>query len=237
MNYKIKKAITSFIAIILSVPLVVNCIFVGADELSNISESYNDEKAEVVLEDADSTSPEATATLDTVIRYDSSTTSTYYDLALDWGAMRLTYTFETNGEEPPIITGGTWGDSFNGINNQIKITNNSPQKIHFTMIYTITSGVISPSLEEYSMGITLSNTYDPTNTDAPYGSKENLNYIQEDDLEASDGTEKNANTATLYIYHPDDLYTKAAAGEISYPTEAIAYLKVGVITVEAFYVT
>lgn len=234
MKYSVKKLITLFISIVVSVLLLANCIFVAAYELSDTVEPYNDEKTELVLEDAEVTVPQATTTLDTVIKYDPFS-SDNYDLELYWGDLVLTYVFEV--DDKYNITGGSWGESFDGTNNKIIIKNNSSQKIEFTITYITSSDITNTSLQDYSAAITLSDTYDPTNTDAPYGSYENLNSIQTGELEAANDTGENANIATLYIYHPYDLYTEVKKGAMPYPTKSIACMEVGVITVETYYGT
>jgi len=235
MKYDIKKKISAFIAIILSVAILFSCICVKAADLPNSGVvPYNSDTAvpyQFVLDNTASgyTVPEVTMEI-----FIGEPPEPEYDLSLDWGAMKLTYIFETDGtnaDKTPKLSGGSWGTSFNRTNNKIKITNNSTTKdIEGKMTYTNTSSVDSSNLSVYSGGVTL----------ASYDSVENIytdiTYEQEYTLGTSGNSTETANYAEYYIYTPDDLYAKVRAGEMTAPTTNIVEGKVGIITIKANYV-
>lgn len=232
MKYNIKKKISAFIAIILSVAILFNCICVKAADLPNSGVvPYDEEKDQLILDNTVSgyTIPEVTMEI-----FIGEPPAPEYDLSLDWGAMKLTYIFQTDGtnaDKTPRLSGGSWRNSFDRTNNKIKITNNSTtQEIQGKMTYSDKSSEYSSNLSVYSGGVTLA-SYDSSMTMYTNTADE-----QGYTLGKSGNSDGKANYAEYYIYTPDDLYTKVKDGEMTAPTTNIVEGKVGIITIKANYV-
>lgn len=229
MKYNVKKLIATFMAATLIVSGSANYMLVGAEGLPNTGGvPYDETKAQFILDANDTEHPVPEVTMGIAVGEDvppGPPTPGEYDLQLDWGALKLTYTFNTDAEGN--VTGGSWGETFDGTNNQIKATNNSTtQEITCHVIYTNVSSVESPALYDYAGGVLLADyvegSYIPCNGNKGTGELAKSGEV--------------GNTYSCYIY-AEDVYDTIIADNPSFefPTTHIDYGKIGVITVEAWY--
>lgn len=243
MKRYVKSIISLFIAITLLVVGSLNCIIVGAEELPNsLVVPYSEDTGFKLMDPDTQEVPEVKMG----ISVGESNPSDTYDLTLEWGEMILKYTFTT--DESGALTGGYWGTNgntcFDGTNNKITITNNTAitdKDVKGYIYYTNTPETRNNANEElidsYDKGVTLavmdeSGQYTTIPPDSE--GKVTGNY----QLAPPNNSAGLSNSATYYIYDEEDLYTKVNQNPDEYPTptEDIAELKIGVITVEASFV-
>lgn len=243
MKRYVKRIISVFVAITLIVVGSLNCIIVGAEGLPNsLVVPYSEDTGFKLMDPDTQEVPEVKMG----ITVEGSNPSDTYDLTLEWGEMILKYTFTT--DESGALTGGYWGTDgntcFDGTNNKITITNNTSitdKDVKGYIYYTNTPETRADANEElidsYDKGVTLA-VMDESGkyTTLPRGDdgKVTGNY----QLAPPNNSAGLSNSATYYIYDEDDLYTKVKQNPDEYPTptEDIAELKIGVITVEANFV-
>lgn len=240
MKRYVKSIISVFVAITLLVVGSLNCIIVGAEELPNsLVVPYSEDTGFKLMDPDTQEVPEVKMG----ISVGESNPSDTYDLTLEWGEMILKYTFTT--DESGALTGGYWGTNgntcFDGINNEITITNNSSITdkdvngyIYYTNVPETRNNANEELIDSYDKGVTLA-VMDESGqyTTLPRNDAGIVtgNYV----LAPPNNSLGSSNSTTYYIYDEEDLYTKVNQNPDEYPTptEDIAELKIGVITVEA----
>lgn len=233
MKYNFKKIIAAFMAATLIAAGSANCMFVGANTMDV---PYNESNGEFRLDSttvSEDSLPEVTMGID----LESSTPPgpEKGDLTIEWGDLALKYVFtvvEDQGDT--TVTGGSWS-GFDGTNNKVTLTNNSTSKsIKGQMRYTNTPETDDGSsrpIDEYDTSITLANYNSETEEYF------NSSTTQEFTIGSDGNVDENPNSVSFYVYCNTDLAQEVINGNMAVPEDSIASVRVGVITVQAAYLT